>query len=177
MNSLAPVVLRGCAVVLALTLAGCADSAAPEPPFTSFAGQWATQDTFRWNYYSRMDSTQARLHILVNQASFAFVAVSDSTYTFNIVSVSQQVLDSTAGSPAVRQTINAAAGPSGSAVVRGDTAYLDYFPRMPLGQATATSVTSQRIMPTSECVSAVGPIASPRPAPTCYVAYHWIRTH
>jgi hypothetical protein len=163
------------AVASALLTLGCKDSSAPSTPFTTLAGQWSTQDTVRYNYALVSDGS-LRLWIVVNQYVASVVASTDSTYTFSWTSGTQQVFDSVAGQPASRSTTPTSGSPMFTAVVRGDTTILHGFGRMLTNSATATSVHSQRTLPPSECLVALGSIARSSPSPTCYVALHWTRT-
>jgi len=164
------------AATASLLLAGCSSSTTPAAPFTTLAGQWSTQDTFRYSFAYVTDGA-ASLRILVDQYTASVVATSDSTYSFQWVAGLQQVFDSAAGQPAVRST-NPVVGssPLFSAVVRGDTVVLQGFGRMLLTRATASTVISERTLPTAECLVALGPMARPTPTPSCYVGHHWTRT-
>lgn len=170
-----PVATTTCAAAVALLLAGCRNSSAPSAPFTTLAGQWSTQDTFRYDFARASDSLP-RVWILINQYTANVVAASDSTYAFWWVSGFQLVFDSVAGQPASRSTNPMSGSPQFTAVVRGDTTILQGFGRMLTNHATATTVTSQRTLPTLECLVVLGSIARSSPSPTCYVAFHWTRT-
>jgi hypothetical protein len=161
---------------VSLLAIGCKGSTAPAPPFTTLAGQWSTQDTFRYSFAWISDGSP-RWHTLIDQYTASVVTTSDSTYTFQWVAGFAQVFDSAEGQPAVRST-NPVIGSSllFPAVVRGDTVVLQAFGRMLLTRATASSVISERTLPTSECLVALGPMARPTPTPSCYVGYHWTRT-
>lgn len=158
-----------------LLMGSCSSSTEPAAPFTSLAGQWSTQDTFRYSFAYITDGTPS-LRILINQYTARVTTTSDSTYSFQWVAGLQQEFDSAAGQPAVRSTNPVVfSSPLFSAVTRGDTVLLQGFGRMLLTRATASSIISERTLPTAECLVALGPMARPTPTPSCYAGHHWTR--